>query len=209
MTRDYLLFTIEQPCDWHAVVGIFGARYTLECLDRMGRSDVAWKIATQTSYPSWGRMCRGRTTLSETWFARQTNNHIMFGSVDAWFYWTLGGIRVDESASGPDRLVLQPYFAPGLDRCRCVRPTIRGQVWSHWQRTGSYISWFIDIPAGAEARVVIPILPGTSVQDGEQVFWDRGLTQFIPGIRMAEHLSDGRLQLTVGSGRYDFRFVST
>jgi hypothetical protein len=177
-------------------------------------------------------MCQGRTTLVECWNGWGTKNHVMFGVVDAWFHWTLGGIRVDESASGADRLVLQPYFAPGLDRCRCVRPTVRGQVWSHWQREGREISWckvhewadhfdpsrwrregreiawYLNIPAGAEARAIIPILPGDRVREGHQTVWDGGPTKDAPGILAAELLPGGRLQLTLGSGGYEFHFAA-
>jgi alpha-L-rhamnosidase len=230
LAQQRLLIALEFLSDGHIAVGILGARYILEYLDRIGRSDMAWRAVTKTSFPSWGRLCQGRTTLGECWNGWGTKNHVMLGVVDAWFHWALGGIRVDESASGADRLVLQPFFAPGLDHCRCVRPTVRGQVWSHWQREGRELSWCkpdewsdhfdpsrwqrenrgirwsIGIPAGNKARVTLALPPGGTLHEGGTLLWDGRPAKDAPGVDEVADLGDGRVQLVLGSGQYDLRF---
>lgn len=226
-----MLISIEFLWDGHLALGILGTRYILEYLDRIGRNDIAWRAVTKDSFPSWGRLCEGRTTLGECWNRWGTKNHPMFGVVDAWFHRALGGIRVDESANGADRLILEPYFALDLNRCRCVHPSTHGQVWSHWQRDrrgdphfrveewsdhfdmttwrqeGHTIFWFLEIPAGAQARAIIPIIPGTSVREGDQVIWNQGVVQDLsPGLLSIEALTDNRLQIVLGSGKFTFQF---
>ena len=60
---------------------------------------MAYKLLTQTTYPSWGYMLSmGATTIWERWEyetgARMNSHcHPMYGAVGAWFYTFLAGIR--------------------------------------------------------------------------------------------------------------------
>jgi alpha-L-rhamnosidase len=93
-----LLYSVVKRNDSHVDTGIIGTRYLLEVLSEYGHFDVAYKTATQKSYPSWGYMvAEGATTLWERWEkltgqSMNSHNHIMFGSIDAWFYKYLGGL---------------------------------------------------------------------------------------------------------------------
>ena len=52
----------------HLDTGILGAKYLLHALTDNGRADVAYRIATQTTPPSYGSWIdRGATTLWEDW----------------------------------------------------------------------------------------------------------------------------------------------
>jgi len=60
----HLLRDIQVTHDNHLNTGIVGTRYLLEVLSKFSRADVAYIIATQTTYPSWGYMVReGATTI--------------------------------------------------------------------------------------------------------------------------------------------------
>lgn len=205
-----LVAAIEEEWNGHLGAGILGTRYMLECLDRLGRTDLAWRIVAQTTHPSWINMCKGRTTLSETWDpTRGTNNHIMYGCVDAWFYSTLAGIVVDESAPPDRRLVLQPYFAADMGDCRATRPTIRGPVHSHWRRQGGAILWNVDVPAGATAIVRIRQVPQLQIRLQGQAIWpastEGALAAGLPGPVMQDH---GILEVQIGSGRTTFEIAA-
>ena len=181
----------------HLTSGILGTTNLMHVLDSIGRSDLAWRLATCTTYPSWGQMVRRRTTLSEAWGCTWgTNNHIMYGSVDTWFYGTLGGIRADESKDDPDRLVLTPYFDAGLSHCRAVRDLAGGRVRSEWRKHPGRTEWEIDIPANAAARVIVPVADAARISEG-----GRAIREGIPGIRDVNEEA-GRVSFAVGSGRY-------
>jgi alpha-L-rhamnosidase len=60
-------------------------------LTQLHRSDLAYDLAVQTTFPSWGYMlANGATTLWELWQDKtgpsmNSQDHHMMGSVDAWF----------------------------------------------------------------------------------------------------------------------------
>ena len=69
----------------HLNTGIVGTKYILNVLTENGEADLAFKLVTQTTYPSWGYMIRERaTTLWERWESlteegMNSQNHIMWG----------------------------------------------------------------------------------------------------------------------------------
>lgn len=197
-----LLADITEKRDGCLSTGILGTRYLLECLEGEARADVAWQLAVNEKDPSWGYMTAGRTTLSEAWGAdRGTNNHVMFGAVDAWFYQTLGGIRLDLSQREPDSLVIAPYFDSPLKQWRAVRTIPTGRVISAGRKRDDSIEWEVEIPANSLARLRLSVAgkPPSGVVEG-----GRNLSEVaIPGVRGIE-THDDRLDLVVGSGRYAF-----
>jgi alpha-L-rhamnosidase len=141
----------------HFTVGVLGARYLIDALTDAGRTDVAFRLATQTGYPSWAHMLEGgRTTLSEFWNLKGSHNHAMMGSIDAWFYQALAGIRWDDSSPGFERFEVRPHFDPALGYVRAGIQTVRGRVTVHWQRQGSGIRTQVTVPVNARARVHLP-----------------------------------------------------
>ena len=82
-----------------------------------GYADLAFQLVTQTTYPGWGYMVKeGATTMWERWeylteTGMNSQNHIMLGSVDAWFYRFLAGIQIDSSEAGWEIFShSSPYF---------------------------------------------------------------------------------------------------
>jgi alpha-L-rhamnosidase len=52
----------------HLTTGILGTKYLMPLLTRMGRAELAYELAAQTTYPSWGYMAEhGATTMWELW----------------------------------------------------------------------------------------------------------------------------------------------
>jgi len=98
----YLVNDIVNTHSMHLNTGIIGAKFLILALSQVGRTDVAFGLATQTSYPSWGYMIYNSvepaTTLWELWNSPWGNpgmdsrDHIMFGALGSWFYDTLAGL---------------------------------------------------------------------------------------------------------------------
>ena len=87
---------IVENRDGHAYVGVIGARYVLPVLSATGHHDVAYRVATQTTEPSWGYWTdvAGFTALGEHWPAdTRSRNHHFFGAIVEWLYEDLAGIR--------------------------------------------------------------------------------------------------------------------
>ncbi|MDD2382148.1 MAG: alpha-L-rhamnosidase C-terminal domain-containing protein, partial [Mariniphaga sp.] len=132
----------------------------LNALSENGYADLAYTVATQESFPSWGWwMVNGATTLFENWpiDAKRdlSMNHIMFGEISAWFYKALGGIFPDETQPGFKNIILKPNFVAGLERFKATHNSPYGTIVSSWEKNGQTISYNVTIPANSTAELTI------------------------------------------------------
>ena len=157
-------------CGGHVSTGVIGIQQLMRCLTEYGRGDLALKIASNDTYPSWGYMVRnGATTIWELWNgntadpAMNSGNHVMLlGDLILWEYEYLGGIRALEP--GYSKIQLKPYPIEGLDFVNCTYNSISGRIESHWKREGNHFEWDIVIPANTTAEVCLPTANGYEVK---------------------------------------------
>ena len=157
-------------CGGHVSTGVIGIQQLMRCLTEYGRGDLALKIASNDTYPSWGYMVRnGATTIWELWNgntadpAMNSGNHVMLlGDLILWEYEYLGGIRALES--GYSKIQLKPYPIEGLDFVNCTYNSVSGRIESHWKREGNHFEWDIVIPANTTAEVCLPTANGYEVK---------------------------------------------
>lgn len=201
-----LLKSINVVCQGRLGVGILGTRYAMELLTRLGHLNTAWHLATSTDYPSWGYMTKGRTTLSEQWNQYfGSNNHVMFGSVDTWFYETLAGINVDLSQN-EEKLWLAPWFEADLEHCRAAREIPQGRILSEWRREDGEMEWRVELPHNTRATLRIP--NGPRLAEADNVIWDGAPQNPASGIGDIR-LVDDSLEIKIGSGNYRFTWPQT
>jgi alpha-L-rhamnosidase len=202
----------------HVTTGFIGVKYLFPVLTRARRSDLAYELATQTTYPSWGYMiASGATTLWELWQNKtgpsmNSHNHPMFGSVGAWFYQALAGIKVGADGPGYRQIRIEPQIARDLAWASGTVETVRGTVSSAWSHFPDATSLEVTIPVNSQARIVIPTEAEATevvVREGEQVVWDKGqYVPGVPGVTAASQESNGSIVVELGSGRYSFKLSS-
>ncbi len=141
----------------HLTTGVLGSKYMIDALTQEGRADVAYMLATQTGYPSWSDMVEKYTTMSEFWTLKQSHNHVMTGSIDAFFYKTLAGFNLDENYPGCERIIIKPFIPESLPYVKASISTIRGNVSVHWKNSNSELSLKIVIPANMTGDIYIPV----------------------------------------------------
>jgi len=204
----------------HLTTGIIGTRYLFEVLTSIGRHDLALKIATQTTYPSYGYMFNNphenATTLWEIWNAptdgpgMNSRNHIMFGSIGSWFYRSVAGIKpnglkVIEISPGPVGPKSQ------VTEVKASYDTMKGLVSSYWKKTKENYVLEANIPHNALGRIVIPhhdYKYTTLYLDDTLLFSVGGqpvgksFSINAKGIQGASVLEDGSIELNVLSGFY-------
>lgn len=147
--------------NYHLDVGILGAKAILGALSDNGYPDVAYKIASQETFPSWGWwMVNGATTLYENWKIDAKSdislNHIMFGEIGAWLYKGIAGIHTDQDHPGFKNILLQPHFVAGLNEFTATHDGPYGKIISSWQRTDHGITYRITVPANSTATITLP-----------------------------------------------------
>jgi alpha-L-rhamnosidase len=200
--------------DTHVTTGFIGVKYLLPLLTRLGSSDLAYELATQTTYPSWGYMVEnGATTLWELWQnktgpAMNSHNHPMFGSLGAWFYQALAGIDNQAGSAGYEHIRIEPRIVRDLTWASGTVRTVRGTVSSSWTHAPGVVTLEVEIPVNSDAQVVLPRLDAitqVTVKEGDHVIWEQG--RFVPGTPgiAAGKEDDGAYVFDVGSGHYTFK----
>lgn len=158
---DQLVATILTKDNGHLDTGIFGTRYLVDALAKIGRIDVAMTILNQRTYPGFGfEIAHGATTSWEQWLyssAMETHDHAMFAGINASLYTELGGIK----ATSPSyrTVSIAPQIPPQLGTVSASIETVRGKVASRWTQTADEIRLAVTIPVGTTATV---LLGGTS-----------------------------------------------
>ena len=167
----------ENDFGGHVSTGVVGIQHLMRTLTEYGRGDLAFRMASADTYPSWGYMAKhGATTIWELWNgntadpAMNSGNHVMLlGDLIIWYYEYLGGIRVNHShpdlIPGSTRnlnthLTLKPYPIEGLNEVNCVYNSVSGRIESRWHREGDRFVWDILIPANTTAEVYLPTRDG-------------------------------------------------
>lgn len=144
--------------DNHIDVGLHGSKTLLNALSENGYADLAYTVATQETYPSWGWwIVNGATTLYEYWSqdtkGGKSMNHIMFGEISAWFYKALGGIFPDESQPGFKNIILKPNFVSGLNQFEAKYNGPYGTIVSSWKKSEGKVVYNVSIPPNSTATL--------------------------------------------------------
>ncbi len=149
----------------HISTGVIGVQWLLRELSRRGHADVAYLLATNQTYPSWGYMVeKGSTTIWELWNGDTANpemnsgNHVMLlGDLLPWCFNNLAGIRADRWKSGYKHIVFQPAFEiQELSNVDASYTSIYGKITSRWTKTPTHLEWDIELPANTTGEVHLP-----------------------------------------------------
>ncbi|MFN8007361.1 MAG: family 78 glycoside hydrolase catalytic domain [Terriglobia bacterium] len=201
--------------DTHVTTGFIGIKYLMELLPRMNRADLAYELAAQTTYPSWGYMVKnGATTLWELWQNKtgpsmNSHNHPMFGSVGIFFYRSLAGINLGKEAAGYQTIRIEPQVVRDLSYASASTETMKGLVASNWKRSTveKTLTLEVQIPVNSEAEIVIPKLDLQKFmirEDGKLLWRDGQYVSGLSGVSGAKEMPNSFV-VGVGSGHYIFQ----
>ena len=188
----------EEDFNGHVSTGVLGIQHLMRGLTEYGRVDMAYKILTNETYPSWGYMIKnGATTIWELWNgdtadpAMNSANHVMLlGDLLIWYYEDLAGIKCAPDAVGFKKLVMEPVFPDGLDEVSASYGSVYGEIKSAWTKKGGDFSWDITLPGNTSAIVRIPKKYNVTVGN-------------LPGVRRVS-ATEGYMEVEIGSGSYHF-----
>ena len=153
--------------DGHLDTGILGAKYLFRSLTDGGRVDVAYRIATQTTFPSYGDwLQKGATTLWEDWAGGASLNHIMFGDISAWFYEALAGITPDPEHPGFRHFVINPHAVADLTWVKAEHGSPYGTIRSAWRLESRRLTLQVTVPPSTTATIRVPATDPASVTEG-------------------------------------------
>ena len=154
--------------------GVIGTGWLLHGLSLMKRTDLAWLLATNKKYPSWGYMAEhGATTIWELWNGdtaspkMNSGNHVMLlGDLLSWLYEDIAGISVGYLGFG--HIQMAPDFSVDeIDDVDASYNCIYGKIVSRWKKQHGRLYWHVEIPANTTANIH---LPGSFQQIGSGVY---------------------------------------
>ncbi|MBQ8287947.1 MAG: family 78 glycoside hydrolase catalytic domain [Clostridia bacterium] len=185
--------------NYHLDTGCVGAKEILPVLSSCGYADVAYKILTQRTYPSWGFMIEeGATSLWEMWeTTTRSRAHYFLGTYDEWLFQYLAGITNVEQ--GYAKFTINPYIPDELTYITCTENTVRGKIESSWKKNDDgTVTMTITVPFGSEATVYFP------TADAAKVKWNgTAIADTMDGIRSVG-TDAGHAYAVLGSGSYVF-----
>jgi alpha-L-rhamnosidase len=189
----------------HVNLGLVGVQQLMRTLSDAGQADLAYRIAVQDTYPSWGYMVRqGATTVWELWngdtadVAMNSGNHVMLiGDCVIWLYENVAGIKSDPAHPGFKHILMRPTPVGDLTSARAQYRSPYGQIVSDWRKTSSGWEWNVVVPANTTATLEVPAASADQIAEGGRAVAESA------GIKIAGKAGD-RVQLEVGSGSYHF-----
>ncbi len=188
--------------DSHIDVGLLGSQTILNALSENGYADLAYRVATQEAFPSWGWWIKnGASTFFENWRieANDSRNHPSFGEINAWFYKALGGIYPDETCPGFKNIILKPNFVEGLTQFEAKHESPYGTIVSSWEKLDGEIVYKVTIPTNSTATL---FLQAKVLKESDRnILGNRN----IEVIQNKEY----KVQLQLKSGFYSFKIVKS
>jgi alpha-L-rhamnosidase len=202
---DHLVRKITDETHGHIGTGLVGGQFLMRVLTANGRLDLAYMIATQKTYPSWGYMVEhGATTVWELWNgdtanpAMNSGNHVMLvGDLAIWLYEDLAGIKADPEQPGFKHIIMQPTPVGDLKFVRATHLSPYGWISSEWHWEGDQFDWQIKIPANTTATVYLPVQNVEAVTESGQPLAGANGVKFL-------RVEGGRVVVDVQSGAYHF-----
>lgn len=157
----------------HTSAGDIGYRYVLRALLEAQRSDVVFDMANNPVAPSYAaQLSAGATSLTEAWDANphSSQNHLMLGHIEEWFYAGLAGIRPDPRSPGLRNILIEPDPAGDVKWVKAAWNSPRGPVKVNWETEAGRLKLDVEIPPGMTAGVRLPGGSSSHVGSGRHQF---------------------------------------
>ena len=171
-----MVHEVEVTKKGHISTGVIGTQFLMRTLTNFGRGDLAYKLASNKTYPSWGYMVEnGATTIWELWNGNtadptmNSQNHVMLlGDLLIWYYENMAGIKSNPETPGFKQIIMKPDFKAGLTYVNASYESIYGVIKSDWKTSKTNLVWKITIPANTSAVVYLPTENASAVMVNNQ-----------------------------------------
>ncbi len=154
---------------YHLNTGFLSTPSLCEVLAEYGYGETAYRLLLQDTMPSWlYAVKKGATTIWENWDGinekgqvKASLNHYSYGAICGWLFSGVCGIRLEQG-----HIVIQPTPHKSLQYAKASYLSPLGEICSGWRYQGERLTYEIAIPAGAQAKVILP--------DGRQEWLEAG-----------------------------------
>ena len=193
--------------NYHLSSGFLGIPILLPTLTDMGRSDIAYRMIQNTTYPSWGYSIeQGATTIWERWNSYSKDrgfgdvkmnsfNHYSLGACGEWMFRSMLGIETD--GAGFKKITMKPELGEGITWAKGHYDSIHGRIGSDWKIENKTFHWNITVPANTSATVYLPAMDAAAVTESGKVVSQADGVEFL-------RMEKDRAVYQVSAGSYGF-----
>ena len=193
----------------HLTTGFLGTPYLCHVLSRFGRTDVAYRLLLQDTYPSWLYPVKmGATTIWERWDGIKPDgtletptmnsyNHYAYGAIGDWVYRVAAGLDTYEDGTGYKHIRVMPHIGGGLTNVSAQLQTYYGMASSAWSIADGKLQLKVSIPPNTKANIFIPAGDAATVMEGTQKLSDDKDIHILK-------TENGYVEVEAGSGNYVF-----
>lgn len=199
--------------EYSLMTGFIGTASLNHALSENGKSEIAYRLLQQTSYPSWLYSVKnGATTIwerlnsytVENGFSGNNSmnsfNHYSFGAVAAWMYNYSLGIQRDEDNPGFKHFLLRPIPDPDqkMTYAKGYYDSMYGRIESAWKWVEGGWNYTATVPANTSATLILDTAAEQKVTvNGKKVKKAKGVSVLSNG-------GSGQVRLELVSGTYSF-----
>ena len=142
--------------NYHLDTGCTGTRFVLPVLFDNGYADIAYRILTQKTYPSWGFWIEcGADSAWEAWEkTTRSQDHYFLATYDEALFSHVAGIK--NIRGGYRSFTVKPELFCGLEFANASIKTPLGKLSVYWNKnTDGGFDVAIEIPDGAKAEIIL------------------------------------------------------
>ncbi len=193
----------------HLTTGFLGTPYLCHVLSRFGKTDIAYSLLMQETYPSWLYPVKmGATTIWERWngirpdstfepASMNSFNHYAYGAIGDWMYRVVAGLDTYNDGPGYKHIRIQPHIGGGLTNASASLQTYYGKASSGWKTENDKIILDVEIPANTKATVYVPAYHVELIKENGMAVSSSKEIQVTGS-------ENGYIILNIGSGKYHF-----
>ncbi|PWU00982.1 MAG: alpha-L-rhamnosidase, partial [Bacteroidetes bacterium] len=193
----------------HLTTGFLGTPYLCHVLTRFGYTEVAYKLLTQQTYPSWLYPVKmGATTIWERWDGIKPDssfqtpgmnsyNHYAYGAIGDWMYRVMVGLDTYEDGPGYKHIRIKPHIGGDFTNASASLLTYYGKLSSGWKVENGKTTMDVEIPANTTATVYLPAKNAADVLEAGRPISGAA------DIKMSNN-EEGYVVVELGSGQYHF-----
>ena len=200
----HLLEAIKRS-NYHLQTGFLGTPLLCNVLSNFGHNDIAYRLYTQTEYPSWlFPVKQGATTMWERWnsytikegfgeVSMNSFNHYAYGAIEEWIMSHNLGIQRDENRPGYKHILMQPKIDDTFSFVKGGFRSVYGDIASAWEIKPSGTEIEFTIPANTTATFTLPV---SSMDNLKLKKGKKGVS--------SKSFDDGKAVYELKSGAYKF-----
>jgi len=192
----------------HLSTGFLGTPYICHVLSDNKRTDIAYDLLLQETFPSWlYPVKKGATTIWERWDGIRTDstfqtvtmnsfNHYAYGAIGDWMYRVVAGLEIGEP--GYKKIIISPQPDARLKYAKATYESRYGPIKSGWKLEGNQLKVNVVIPPNTTAQIILPKTTLANVVENKK-----------PLLLKYKNVKeiDGNVVFKVGSGNYEFDVI--